>query len=503
MNGDGVSDRAGARTGRWGAAQWLALVVLLLGAGLRVHALGQDALWYDEAGQITAAMQPTLIDMLRAVHRHAMAMPLDYLVTRVAATLTPDLVNAELLLRVPALLWGTLALATGWALARRIVGRRAALLALVLLSLWAQHVYYSQELRFYAALTFFSLLAATALLSALRQPTARRRWLLAGTALVVGSYFHAYVLLALVVAGAALLVAPPAGAARRPTWLGLGATALAAGLLFAPGFWYFSHGQQFGYDLWQYGGSLDRVVGQGLGWLAIGFSDSTPIFGLWEGLLIAGLVLGLSACLLAPRRQRRLLALAGAAVAQIALILAADAVKSYWFLGRQLLAVAPLGFMVAGHGFTAAADGLARVLGRPALRAMLPAAVALALVIGALPNLNWYYTFPRTTSDEIATILTERHQPGEPVYILSPFESDVYRFYLRRLPDGAAVLPDLHQLAWADLPALPATAGPTYVVVSARETDEHLALVAALGYKLLFGWGGNWIGVQSLYVSGP
>jgi hypothetical protein len=482
------------------AIDWPALALLLLGAAVRTYALGHDALWFDEVGQLLAATQPTLGGMVAAIRHHAMALPGDYVVTRLAALLTPNLAHAELVLRVPALVWGVLSLAACYALARRAVPRPAAWVALALLVLWSLHVRYSQELRFYAALTFFSFAATAAVWRALRRPRAARRWLLALALAALGSYFHPYVLLVFVTGGALLLACPPAPAERRAAWLGLIGTALAAGLAFAPGYLAFGARQQFDYDLWEFGGSFVSVMAQGLGWTALGYANATPRFGLYETLLFGGTLLGGLVALVQPRRHAALLALAVAAGAQVLLIFAADVVRGYWFLSRQLLAAAPLLFPLAGLGLVAAAQAVGRALARPAAGRLALAGLVGLLTVGAAVDLSWYYAYPRTTTGDIAALLAAHHQPGQPVYIISPSELELYRFQLSRQAGGAAVRPDLHPLTWDELPALPAASGPTYLAFSARPTAAHLALVSALGFTPLLDWGDNWLGAQSLYV---
>jgi predicted membrane-bound mannosyltransferase len=80
--------------------------ILVLGTFLRLWQLGQDSLWNDEAGVALVSLSPSLSEMIEAIRSHAMAMPLDYFLTRLMVNLSLD----EAVLRLPSAVFGILAL---------------------------------------------------------------------------------------------------------------------------------------------------------------------------------------------------------------------------------------------------------------------------------------------------------------------------------------------------------------------------------------------------------
>lgn len=144
-------------------------LILLVGFGLRIFQLGHDSLWGDEAGIAVLASFGSVRDVLAGAQAHVMAMPLDYVVAWLAARIS----LSEFMLRLPAVLWGTLTLSIAYRLFAEVYERKTALIAALLLALSPLHVQYSQELRFYAALVFFYCAATYTLLRALKMPDFR------------------------------------------------------------------------------------------------------------------------------------------------------------------------------------------------------------------------------------------------------------------------------------------------------------------------------------------
>ena len=190
------------------------LVILLLAFALRVHRLGSQSLWYDEA--VTAQVAAQGITELTRWTADDIQPPLYYYAvagwTRLAG-------RSEWALRFPSVIFGTLTVPLMWSLALRLFGRRrrgqmAALAAGLLAALSPLYVYYAQEARMYTLLTFLGLLAGYALLRATAdERTASRRdgrgtatqsssipwWLLfviASVALLYTHYFGVFLLVA-------------------------------------------------------------------------------------------------------------------------------------------------------------------------------------------------------------------------------------------------------------------------------------------------------------------
>jgi 4-amino-4-deoxy-L-arabinose transferase-like glycosyltransferase len=163
--------------------------ILLVGFFLRLYALDQESLWYDELLQLDIAQGP-LRAVLPALPLHA-AVPLDYLLTHFWIMLG----RQDFWVRLPAVFLGTLTLPLAYQLGRRLVGSTEGVLLMALLTLSPFHVRYSQETRPYALLVLGVVLAALAfwrLRSTGRWPYAAL--LLAGGLIFSMSHFFATVL---------------------------------------------------------------------------------------------------------------------------------------------------------------------------------------------------------------------------------------------------------------------------------------------------------------------
>jgi hypothetical protein len=406
------------------------LGVLLAGFGLRAYQLGHDSFWNDEAAHALAAIQPTLRGTVAVCREHTMAMPLDYLVVRAATRLG----TSEGVMRLPSLLWGTLALAVFFALARRLTDFRTAAVASLLLALSVPHVRYSQELRFYAALQCLYLLATWLLFRALADGRVRS-WVAFGLTLSVGSYFHPYVLLAAVngFAAVALSTSPPSE--RRRSLLGLAACALVGAVLFLPGYAYFGEHQPQHHELLIGDPSVAAVIARGFGWMAFQYSPLDPAFGVWPALGVVFAGAGLARTVL-DRKRRDLLALTAGAVLQVGVILAADVAKGFWFLPRQLVHLAPAALLLSGVGVASLSEAAGRWVvrhrggsGAPARRAVL-AAVLLAFALAAVPPLRRYYDHPKSSGRAVAARVVRERRPGEPILVIPGHEEKILRFYL-------------------------------------------------------------------------
>ncbi|MCZ7671665.1 MAG: hypothetical protein M5U34_33350 [Chloroflexi bacterium] len=82
------------------------LLIIIVGFSFRIYRIGEDNLWNDELGQLYASTQPTLIGIFQAIQKHVMAMPLDYLMTRLVSYISVS----DFMLRVPSLIWSTVSL---------------------------------------------------------------------------------------------------------------------------------------------------------------------------------------------------------------------------------------------------------------------------------------------------------------------------------------------------------------------------------------------------------
>ena len=122
----------------------LLLVFLLLAIALRLLRLGFQPLWWDEGYSVWFATQP-LAQML-ALTAQDIHPPLYYALLHGWTLL---LGTSPAVLRLLSVVVGTLTIPFIYLAARRMLARRAALLATLLLTINPLHVYYSQEVRMY------------------------------------------------------------------------------------------------------------------------------------------------------------------------------------------------------------------------------------------------------------------------------------------------------------------------------------------------------------------
>jgi mannosyltransferase len=213
---------------------------LLLAFALRAHRLDGQSLWYDEA--VTAHVASQGISELTRWTADDIQPPLYYYVvagwTRLAG-------RGEWALRFPSVCFSLLTVALMWALARRMfgagrAGQIAGLVAALLAAISPLYVYFAQEARMYAQLTFLGALAGYALFKAtddqgpktkddrllssfVFRPSSVKWWpafILASVAALYTHYFAAFLLLAYGVCGVHPTVDPtgeprPGGATTR------------------------------------------------------------------------------------------------------------------------------------------------------------------------------------------------------------------------------------------------------------------------------------------------
>ncbi|HSM55273.1 MAG TPA: glycosyltransferase family 39 protein [Candidatus Sulfomarinibacteraceae bacterium] len=166
-----------------------ALLVTLLGFGLRLHHLEGDPFWFDELLTLWTA-RGGIGDML-AVRDHP---PLIYLLTSLSLRLFGE---SEFTLRLPAVYAGAMAPPLLFAFGRYLNKTAAGLLAAFLLAFAPAHLHHSQEARHYAWLLLFSLASFLLLYRAFKRPI-WRRWLAYAALTIVNLYTHyaAFVILA-------------------------------------------------------------------------------------------------------------------------------------------------------------------------------------------------------------------------------------------------------------------------------------------------------------------
>src|SRR5512139_1322379 len=121
------------------------LALVLLAFALRVHRLGAQSLWYDEA--VTAQVASRGVAELTRWTAEDIQPPLYYYVVAAWARILGAGRPSEWALRFPSVAFGVLTVPLTWAVGRRLMGRGAGVAAAWLTALHPLYVYYSQEAR--------------------------------------------------------------------------------------------------------------------------------------------------------------------------------------------------------------------------------------------------------------------------------------------------------------------------------------------------------------------
>jgi hypothetical protein len=180
-------------------AFWLSIIITLVGAGLRLYALGARSVWFDEAIEVLIARSPFgQIQTVAVSWAYGDPPLLSWLLH-----FTLKLGSSEFIWRWPAVMAGILAVAGSYRLFRLWLNAPQALMAQVVFTLAPAQVYYSQEVNQYALLVASSVFIYWTYERAVRQPGLRRMiglglagvlgvlthygcvWLVAGLALTV------------------------------------------------------------------------------------------------------------------------------------------------------------------------------------------------------------------------------------------------------------------------------------------------------------------------------
>ncbi len=166
-------------------AELVPLLLIWLAFGLRIYRLGFQSLWRDEVDTLRFATR-ALPDLLATFRQPGENGPLFFLALRPWVAVAGQ---SEFSLRFPSALAGALAVAVTYALARRLAGRRTALVIGLLMATGPYLVWYGQEAKMYAALT-----ALVSLSLLLTWEACRRggwwRWVLLYAVTSLGFYFH-------------------------------------------------------------------------------------------------------------------------------------------------------------------------------------------------------------------------------------------------------------------------------------------------------------------------
>lgn len=201
-------------------------IVLGLAALLRLPGLNTE-LWFDEIATLVVSVRQPVAAILTefpGVNQH----PLFSLLSHASVAIFGE---APWSVRLPAVVFGVVAVWTVWAAGRQVLGRVEALAAAVLVATSSHHVWFSQNARGYTMLATFTLWSTVALLRLLER-VERRDAVLYVACAVAGVYTHltmAFVLVAhvLTVAGAWALGVPSVRRASPGRLVGIWAVTIA------------------------------------------------------------------------------------------------------------------------------------------------------------------------------------------------------------------------------------------------------------------------------------
>ncbi|MBK8902054.1 MAG: glycosyltransferase family 39 protein [Anaerolineaceae bacterium] len=162
--------------------RWLLVGLMLLGFGLRVVALGDKSVWWDEGLAAWAARQS--LAAIASWTAHDVHPPLYFWLLHFWRLLSGD---SEFGLRLLSAIYGLLTIPATYLLGKRINGRFTGLLAALFITISRFDIGWSQEMRMYA---LSALLGALALWAAVGvwQVDRRRDWLLYILFMVLGLY---------------------------------------------------------------------------------------------------------------------------------------------------------------------------------------------------------------------------------------------------------------------------------------------------------------------------
>ncbi len=479
-----------------GLMRWLTLWTILLSFALRMYALGADSFWNDEAGQAFVTIQTDINGILNIARSHAMAMPLDYLVTATVGQLG----HTEGVLRLPSVFWSILASLLYLAFVKKVCQSQAvALLTIYILGLSPIHIQYAQELRFYAALLFFSIASNLVLLRACRE-SRLKNWLIYVTVTGIGAYFHPYVLFTAINGVAYLLLNHRASLRKGSKVFGqLVLSSLSLALIFLPGYLYFAGNENFQYDLLPWGGTILNNVRIGMGWRSVSYSPTLPVHEAWHWVLVVLSILGIITVFARFARNSTLIAFVIGSVLQIGVILLADWVKGYWFTYRQLIHLAPVFMILAAIGLDSAISYVQRSEVQKKILLILS---LILLSVAVFSSLTTYYSFEKSNGRLVTDYLLQTYQSPLPVYIIPGYEEKIYRWYLLQHESDRGILEKIVPLDWDTLTLKKnESQSASYLLLPVILSTEEQGTLSQLGYHQVYKPAGNWRGSRAVWIT--
>lgn len=443
--------------------RFLILPVLLVGLILRIINISKNSLWSDEAGQVYAALLPRFEDFLEFISRHVMAMPLDYLVTRLMVSMSLD----EGWLRIPAVVWGVLAILFLFlsidTLFRNLRGGRIiALLTTFFLAVSPVHIFYSQEIRFYSALICFYWLSNFLLLRYLVKPRLITLFLLTFFCLI-GVFFHPYNFLVFVNSGLLILFNKFLGfseinnsdrSKKLRTIGGLAISAVIVLLCFFVWYFYQRPNSNFDYELFRYTGSFLNFLLSGTGWRGYEWCANSTLFGPWEFFLSITFAIGILLTLRNKKFMKMMVPIILGYLLQITLIVAADFIRGYWVAMRQIIHLTPMLFIVNAFMIYTLIEWISNRTPKQRTNGISKATLlilsTLIILTFASPKIVEYYNVGKSNAREVIESMLENRQEPTQVLVYPGYDAITYELYLDKyyeIRDIKVVRTDLTNLS--------------------------------------------------------
>lgn len=422
------------------APTWVALLLVLLAAGLRFYDLGEQSLWIDESMTWLRVIVPW--DKVLDTLRNSPNLPTSYLLIKPVI----DTFGAnEFWLRFISALFGVLAVPAAWKIGHAGGGRPGGLLAAWA---WAVHpmlVFYAQDAKTYGVT---SSLAALLLALHLHMRAQRRpwHWLAAGVVLIAGLLSHYYFFFV-----AALLVLSAARQLRSEPaffrgWTAITLLAIAPLLLRVA--WFYALEEPMLGNGWIDPPSLKDPL-LTLWNLLSGFGGVTS----WQSLAIGATLATFSAAaLLYAQRRRELLAVLALAVIAPTVVMVVVSLRKPLYMDRYFIVLLPFLLYVAaggaGYVWQSVKARLAPNASRQLAVVLLAISLPLGLWIGSSVHTQAHYLKEDWRS--LVAHLKEQDQPK----LLNPDLAPLFYYGLQ--PQAAE--PSCQQACWLILyrPYMPA-----------------------------------------------
>jgi len=160
------------------------IAITLFGAYLRVHNLGTQSIWLDEAASyymshgnsVSGVWANTIAD------RHP---PLHFLILHFVSIFS----SSEFMLRFPSAVFGIFTIPVIYKIGESLFGKKEGLISAFILSISSIHIFYSQEARMYSQMVLFSIASLYFLYRAYKE---NKNWLWAGFVVSASLGFYSF-----------------------------------------------------------------------------------------------------------------------------------------------------------------------------------------------------------------------------------------------------------------------------------------------------------------------